>query len=95
MNPTNPAFDSLKRVCEIPPSVKSLSGKQASVQGYIKPLKRESNGCIEFLLLRNYALCCQTNVPKVNEWIHIRMTNGVAAQHLDRSFTVRGVLQVG
>jgi hypothetical protein len=95
MNPTNSNYDTVKRDGDIPAAVKLLSGKNISVQGYIKPLKQDSNGCVEFLLMRNHGLCCQTNVPKVNEWIHVRMTRGNVTYNHEQLFSVRGVLQVG
>jgi hypothetical protein len=95
VNPTNSALDTLRRTGEIPALVKALDGKKVSVQGYVKPLKQDASGVTEFLLMRDHALCCQTNVPQINEWIHVRMEGRSVPFAHERQFTVRGVLQVG
>jgi hypothetical protein len=95
MNLTNSALDTLRREGEIPALVKALDGKNVTVKGYLKPLKQDSKGVTEFLLMRNHALCCQTNVPQINEWIHVRMTGTSVPFAHERQFVVRGVLQVG
>jgi hypothetical protein len=95
VNPTNSAFDSLRREGNIPDTIKALHGKKVALQGYLKPLQHGSDGVKEFLLMRNHALCCQTNVPQINEWIHVRMTGPSLPFAHERQFTVCGVLEVG
>ena len=95
INVTNSAIDTLRREGEISASIKALNGKKVSVQGYIKPLKQDDSGVRDFLLMRNHALCCQTNIPQINEWVHVRMTGRSIPFIHERQFTVRGVLQVG
>ena len=95
INATNSAFDTLRRKGEISANIKALNGRKVSVQGYIKPLKQDDSGVRDFLLMRNHALCCQTNIPQINEWVHVRMTGRSIPFIHERQFTVRGVLQVG
>ena len=95
INPTNSALDTVNRKGEIPALVKALNGKKVSVQGYIKPLKQDADGVTDFLLMRDHALCCQTNIPQINEWVHVRMTGRSIPFAHERQFTVSGVLQVG
>jgi len=95
VNPTNSAFDSLRREGIIPDSIKALHGRKVTLQGYLKPLQHDASGMKEFLLMRNHALCCQTNVPQINEWVHVRMKGPSLPYAHERQFTVRGVLQVG
>jgi hypothetical protein len=95
INPTNSALDTLRREGEIPVLVKALNGKKVSVQGYLKPLKQDVSGVTEFLLMRDHGLCCQTNIPQINEWVHVRMTGRSVPFAHERQFVVRGVLEVG
>lgn len=95
MNPTNSAFDTLRREGNIPAVVQALDGKNVTVQGFLKPLQQDVGGVTEFLLMRNHALCCQTNIPQINEWIHVRMTGRSVSFAHEREYSVQGVLQVG
>lgn len=95
INPTNSSLDTLKRTGEIPDAIKALHGQRVAVQGYMKPLKQDARGVSEFLLMRNHGLCCQTNVPQINEWVHVRMKGKTLPFAHERQFIVRGELQVG
>ena len=95
INPTNSAFDSLRRDGNIPDPIKALHGKKVTLQGYIKPLQHDASGVREFLLMRNHALCCQTNVPQINEWVHVRMKGPSLPYGHGSQYIVRGELQVG
>ncbi len=95
INPTNSSLDTVRREGNIPDSVRLLHGKKVTLQGYIKPLKQDVGEAMEFLLMRDHALCCQTNIPQINEWVHVRMTGQSVPFAHERQFTVSGVLQVG
>lgn len=95
INPTNSSLDTVRREGNIPDSVRLLHGKKVTLQGYIKPLKQDNGGVMDFLLMRNHALCCQTNIPQINEWVHVRMTGRSIPFAHERRFIVRGELQVG
>lgn len=95
INPTNSSLDTLRRTGEIPGAVKALHGQKVELRGYVKSLQQDAGGMRELLLMRGHALCCQTNIPQINEWVHVRM-NGASLPFVPESlFTVRGVLQVG
>lgn len=95
VNPTNSSLDSVRRDGEIPAAVKAFDGRKVELQGYMKPLQQDGGGVKEFLLMRNHGLCCQTNVPRINEWVHVRMEGPSLPFAHDRQFTVRGELAVG
>jgi hypothetical protein len=95
INPTNSSLDTLRRNGEIPAAIKALQGRKVAVQGYMKPLKQDARGVQEFLLMRNHGLCCQTNVPQINEWIHVQVKGKSLPFAHDRQFLVRGELEVG
>jgi hypothetical protein len=67
INPTNSSFDTLRRTGEIPAAIKSLHGQKVELRGYLKSLQQDAGGMREVLLMRGHALCCQTNVPQINE----------------------------
>ncbi len=95
MNPTNSAFDTLRRRGEIPAAIQALNGTKVAIQGYVKPLQHDAGGVKEFLLMTTHALCCQTNAPRINEWVHVRMTGPSLPYGHDAQYIVRGELQVG
>lgn len=95
INPTNSSFDTLRRTGEIPAAIQSLHGQKVELRGYLKSLQQDAGGMREFLLMRGHALCCQTNIPQINEWVHVRMTGPSLPFVPESLFTVRGVLAVG
>lgn len=95
INPTNSAFDTLRRRGEIPAAIQALNGNKVAIQGYLKPLQHDAGGVKEFLLMTTHALCCQTNIPQINEWVHVRMTGPSLPYGHDSQYVVRGELQVG
>jgi hypothetical protein len=95
INPTNSSLDTLRRSGDIPAAIQSLHGQKVELRGYLKSLQQDAGGMREFLLMRGHALCCQTNIPQINEWVHVRMTGPSLPFVPESQFTVRGVLQVG
>lgn len=95
MNPTNSSFDTLRREGEIPGPIQALNGRKVAVQGYLLPLQQDAGGVREFLLMRDHGMCCRTNVPQINEWVHVRMQGKSLPFTHERQFLVRGELQVG
>lgn len=81
---------------QIPESVKKLSGQDVSIQGFMIPVKLESDRVVEFLLVRNQLACCFGVVPRMNEWLHIKMAPGKSSSYsVDLPITVYGRLDVG
>ncbi|MGC3957928.1 MAG: DUF3299 domain-containing protein [Verrucomicrobiota bacterium] len=95
VNPTNPGLDTLQRTGDIPEVIKSLHGQKVELRGFLKPLQQDASGMREFLLMRGHALCCQTNVPQINEWVHVRMIGPSLPFVPESQFIVRGVFAVG
>ena len=81
---------------QIPASVKALDGKKVAVKGFMLPYRNVGEGVTEFILLRNQGLCCFGTVPRMNEWIHVKMAPGKGAPYaIDLPITVFGTLAVG
>ncbi|MBM3843199.1 MAG: DUF3299 domain-containing protein [Verrucomicrobia bacterium] len=79
---------------QIPPIVKSWHGKKAVVTGYMVPVKMEKGLVVEFLLMRNTLACCFGMVPNMNEWVIVKMKQGVAPL-MDVPVSFYGQLKVG
>jgi hypothetical protein len=79
---------------QIPAEIKELSGKAALVTGYMMPVRMENGLVTEFLLVRDPAMCCYGTVPNMNEWIVVKMKNGVRPL-MDVPVSFYGKLQVG
>jgi hypothetical protein len=81
---------------QIPASVKKYHGREIAIQGFMIPIKTEGEQVLEFVLVRNQFACCYGVVPKMNEWLHVKMTLGNAAPYaLDVPITIYGKLDVG
>lgn len=79
---------------QIPEIVKSWNGKKAVVTGYMVPVKMEKGLVTEFLLMRNTMACCFGTVPNMNEWVVVKMKNGVQPM-MDVPVAFYGKLKVG
>lgn len=78
--PDDPATDpKAKAILEknvIPKEVRALDKKKIAIKGYMLPLRVEEGLITEFLVLRDQSACCFGAVPKINEWISVRMPEG-------------------
>ena len=79
---------------QIPAGVKEWNGKKAVVTGFMVPVKMEKGLVTEFLLMRNTMACCYGSMPNMNEWIVVKMKQGVAPM-MDVPISFYGELKVG
>ncbi len=81
---------------QIPKSIRKFDKQKVAVTGYMLPLKVEDGKITEFLVLRDQSACCFGAVPKINEWISVRMPKGKGVKPvMDVRITFFGVLKVG
>ena len=79
---------------QIPTEVKGWSGKKAMITGFMLPTKMENGKATEFLIMANQMACCFGTVPNMNDWVVVRMPQGVPViQDIPISFY--GTLKVG
>lgn len=78
-DPDHPNATPPSAAAQIPDRVKQLDGKKAMVTGFMLPVKTDKGLVTEFLLLRDPMMCCYGVMPQINEWIMVRMPNGVQA----------------
>ncbi|MCX6954526.1 MAG: DUF3299 domain-containing protein [Verrucomicrobia bacterium] len=79
---------------QIPAAVKAWNGKKAVVTGFMVPVKMEKGLVTELLLMRNTMACCYGSVPNMNEWVVIKMKNGIQPL-MDVPVAIYGSIKVG
>jgi hypothetical protein len=80
---------------QIPADVKALDKKSVAVKGFMLPLKVEDGEITELLIMRDQSMCCYGTVPKINEWVSVKMISKGVKPILDQSVTIYGKLKVG
>ena len=80
----------------IPKTVRIFDKKKVALKGYMLPLKVEDGKITELLILRDQSMCCYGAVPKINEWVSVRMPEGKGVKPImDVPITIFGTLKVG
>ena len=92
---TNQPASSAKSEDQIPRSVKVFHEKRVALKGFMLPLRVESGLVTEMLLMRDQSMCCYGTVPKINEWVSVKMTNKGVKAIMDQPVTIFGKLRVG
>ena len=80
---------------QIPQTVKSLHQTSVALKGFMLPLKVEGGLVTEMLLMRDQSMCCYGKVPKMNEWVSIKMGQKGVKAVMDQPVTVYGKIHVG
>ena len=81
---------------QIPAPIRAFSGKRVAVQGFMVPIRIEKGATKSFLLVKDQSLCCYGRMPRMNEWVSVKMTGDKAAKFIgDQPVTVFGTLNVG
>ena len=80
---------------QIPDYVRALDKKKIAVTGFMLPTKFKDGRVTEFLLMKDQSGCCFGAMPRINEWIIVRMGNGGVPPLMDVPLTFIGTLKVG
>jgi hypothetical protein len=80
---------------KIPASIRALDGRLVRLKGFMLPTRLEAGLTTEFLLMRDQSMCCFGVVPRINEWVSVRMEGGGVRPLMDQPVTVFGTLHVG
>lgn len=80
---------------QIPDQIKALDRRNVAVSGFMLPTKMEEGLVKEFLLVKDPMMCCYGVMPKVNEWIVVKMTGAGVKPLMDVPVTFEGKLLVG
>ncbi len=80
---------------QFPAAVKALDQARVALKGFMLPLKVESGLVTELLIMRDQSMCCYGKVPKITEWVSVKMTNKGVKAVIDQPITIFGKLHVG
>ena len=80
---------------QIPADVKAFSGRRVALKGFMLPLKVEGGLVTELLIMRDQSMCCYGAVPKINDWVSVKMTSKGVKPVMDQAVTLQGTLKVG
>lgn len=80
---------------QIPADVKAYNGRRVALKGFMLPLKVEGGLVTELLIMRDQSMCCYGAVPKINEWVSVKMTSKGVKPVMDQAVTLQGTLKVG
>jgi hypothetical protein len=79
---------------QIPAVIKALNGRKVVIAGYMVPVKMDKGLVTELLLMRNTQACCFGAIPNMNEWVVVKMPQGVRPL-MDTPLFFYGQLKVG
>ncbi len=79
----------------VPETVRQLNGRQVAVKGFMLPMKLQSGLATELLLMRDQSMCCFGVVPRVNDWVSVKMTGRGVKPIQDQPVTIYGTFEAG
>ena len=80
---------------QIPAGIRDLNEKSIALKGFMLPLKVEEGLVTEMLIMRDQSMCCYGTVPKINEWVSVKMEGKGVKPVMDQAVTLFGKLKVG
>ena len=80
---------------KIPEPVMKLNRQKVAIRGYMLSVRTEEGMVTEFLALRDQTACCFGAVPRINEWISVRMVGKGVRDIKDIPIYFFGTLKVG
>ncbi len=94
-DPAKPDAPPPSGASQIPEKVKALDLQKVAVTGFMLPVKMEGSLVKEFLLVKDPMMCCYGVMPKLNEWIVVKMVGAGVKPLMDTPITFEGKLHVG
>ena len=93
----DPAYiASLKLDEQISPQIQAMNGNKVKIQGFMLPLDMSEGNLRTFMLLKDQMACCFGNMPRLNEWVYVRVPKKKKVSvHQDVLVTLLGTLRVG
>lgn len=94
-NTTNATQVASRTAEQIPKTVMAYDQKRIALKGFMLPLKVEGGKVTEMLIMRDQSMCCYGAVPKINEWVSVKMVGSGVRPIMDQAVTLYGKLHVG
>lgn len=82
-------------VSQIPKNIQALNQQKVALKGFMLPLKVEGGLVTELLLMKDQSMCCYGAVPKITEWVSVKMLKEGVKPVMDQPVTLHGQLKVG
>ncbi len=95
LQPTNSVNKITKSGDQIPADVKFFDQKKVALKGFMLPLKVNDGVVTEMLIMKDQSMCCYGAVPRINDWVSVKMKNGGVKSVMDQPVTLYGKLHVG
>ena len=81
---------------QISPQIQAMNGKKVEIQGFMLPLDISEGNLRTFMLLKDQMACCFGNIPRLNEWVYVRVPKEKQiSTYQDVPITLFGTLRVG
>ena len=81
---------------QISPQIQAMDAKKVKIQGFMLPLDMSEGKLRTFMLLKDQMACCFGNIPRLNEWVYVRVPKKKKiSSHQDVLITLFGTLRVG
>ena len=80
---------------QIPGDVRVLSDTNVKLKGFMLPLKVDNGLVTELLIMKDQSMCCYGSIPRINDWVSVKMKNGGVKSVMDQPVTLYGKLKVG
>ena len=94
-DPATPNAPPPSGAAQIPDRIKALDQHKVAVTGFMLPVKMDGGLVKEFLLVKDPMMCCYGVMPKLNEWVVVKMTGKGVKPLMDIPITFEGRLRVG
>ena len=95
LNPATPNAPPPTAPEQIPAKIKALDATKVMVTGFMLPVKMDQGLVTEFLLVKDPMMCCYGIMPKLNEWVVVKMTGKGVVPLMDVPISYEGKLKVG
>ncbi len=79
----------------IPESLRALNGHAVAIKGFMLPMKLQSGLATELLLMRDQSMCCFGVVPRINDWVSVKMRGRGVKPIQDQPVTIFGTFEAG
>lgn len=80
---------------QIPEKIRNYDAKKIAVTGFMLPVKMDGGLVTEFLLMKSPMMCCFGVMPRINEWVVVKMNGKGVPSLMDTPIVFEGTLKVG